>query len=191
MKDLPLILASASPRRKDLLQTLNLQFRIIPSHIEETNMPGSPEEKARAWALQKAEAIAREFHGIIIGADTIVVLGEKIFGKPRDVYEAKHMLSQLSGKTHSVITGLALINTQTNCRISESVETKVTFRSLETGEIDSYVASGEPMDKAGAYGIQGTGAHFVEKLEGCYTNVVGLPLTSFRKYLQKILEKSN
>ncbi|MGA1868868.1 MAG: Maf family protein [bacterium] len=191
--NLPLILASASPRRRELLEQLNLKFQIIPSNIKEHDMTGPPEKKARTWAFLKADAIAKKFCGVILGADTIVVLGKNILGKPRDAEEARQMLRQLSGNTHSVITGLALINTQTGCHILESVETRVTFRILEEGEIDDYVASREPMDKAGAYGIQAQGAYFVKHLQGCYTNVVGLPVSTFLKFLREILirKKSN
>ena len=184
---LPLILASSSPRRKSLLQELGLKFKVIPSHIEEKNIPGDPEKNARTWAFLKAQEVAMRHQGVIIGADTIVVLGGKIFGKPRDEAEARRMLYQLSGHTHRVITGMALINTQNEHTISEVVESRVTFRILSEKEIDAYIATKEPMDKAGAYGIQGQGAKFIRRVQGCYTNVVGLPISSCLKYLKQIV----
>jgi len=185
----PLLLASASPRRKELLHRLGLKFTVIPSLVEENDVPGLPEEKARTWAMLKAEAVASRLDGdgIIIGADTIVVLDGMILGKPGDEQEAKKMLGQLSGNTHTVITGLALINTRSGLRILESVESKVSFRTLSDEEIDSYIATGEPMDKAGAYGIQERGAGFVTQVQGCYTNVVGLPVSCLLKSLERIL----
>lgn len=151
-------------------------------------MPGTPEEKARLWAMLKAEAVAgRASGGVIIGADTIVVLEDRILGKPQSEREAGEMLGQLSGRTHRVITGLALINMVNGQRILESVESKVSFRALSKDEIDSYIATKEPMDKAGAYGIQDRGANFVTGVEGCYTNVIGLPVTCLLKSLARCL----
>jgi septum formation protein len=184
----PLLLASASPRRKELLHRLGLKFKVIPSQVEENDVPGLPQEKARTWALLKAEAVVSRHSGIIIGADTIVVLEGRVLGKPRDEQEAKQMLGQLSGNTHTVITGLALINTRSHLRILESVESKVSFRPLSDEEIDTYIATREPMDKAGAYGIQERGAGFVTRVQGCYTNVVGLPVSCLLKSLERILE---
>jgi septum formation protein len=191
-----LILASTSPRRKELLQRLGLKFTVIPSQAEENDLPGAPEEKARTLALLKAEAVASRLtgpsepcctSGIIIGADTMVVLDGRVLGKPKDEQEAREMLGHLSGHTHRVITGLALINTQSGHRIVESVESKVSFRPLSGEEIDSYIATREPMDKAGAYGIQERGGDFVTQVQGCYTNVVGLPVSCLLKSLEKIL----
>ncbi|MEW5803692.1 MAG: Maf family protein [bacterium] len=185
----PLLLASASPRRKELLHLLGLKFEVIPSQVEENDVPGLPEEKARTWALLKAEAVAgRRRSGIIIGADTIVVLDGKVLGKPRDEQDAREMLGLLSGNTHTVITGLAVIDTRSGRRILESVESKVSFRTLSKDEIDDYIVSQEPMDKAGAYGIQGTGARFVTQVKGCYTNIVGLPVTCLLESLERILD---
>lgn len=183
---MPLILASSSPRRRKLLQELGLKFKVIPSHIEEKDMPGKPEEMACTWSSLKAQEIAKHHHGVIIGADTIVVLGNKILGKPQDEAEAKRMLYKLSGNTHRVITGLSLINTRNSHKISEFVESKVTFREVNEKEIDAYIATKEPLDKAGAYGIQGKGAVFITRVQGCYTNVVGLPISSCLNYLKQI-----
>jgi len=186
-KNLPLILASSSPRRKKLLQELGLKFKVIPSHIEEKDMPGTPEKMACTWAFLKAQEVAKHHSGVIIGADTIVVSGTKILGKPQDETEAKRMLYKLSGNTHRVITGLSLINSQNNHNISEFVESKVTFRIVSEKEMDAYIATKEPLDKAGAYGIQGKGAAFITQVQGCYTNVVGLPISSCVNYLKQIV----
>jgi len=201
--DFPLILASASPRRAQILRLLGLKFTTIPSQAKEEDVPGSPEEKARAWAMLKAEAVASRLSGairasgsgrqqllsagVVIGADTIVVLEGQILGKPRDEQEARKMLKRLSGCKHRVISGLAVINTASGQRIIESVESWVSFRTLSEDEIESYIASREPMDKAGAYGIQGRGASFVIEVEGCYTNVVGLPVSCLLKSLSSVL----
>lgn len=183
----PLILASSSPRREKLLQEVGLKFKVVPSFIEEKNMPGDPGNIACNWASLKAQEVAKHHHGVIIGADTIVVLGGKIFGKPQHEEEAKKMLYKLSGKTHKVITGMSFINTRNGHRISEFVESRVTFRVLSEEEITTYIATKEPMDKAGAYGIQGQGVNFISRVQGCYTNVVGLPISSCLKYLKQIV----
>lgn len=185
---LPLILASASPRRRGLLQKLGLKFKVMPSYLEERNISsGTPGEKARIWAFLKAEAIAKQHQGVIIGADTIVVLEGEILGKPHNETEAKKMLRRLSGNTHTVITALAVINTRSDSRIVTSVESQVSFRKLNQEEINSYIATKEPMDKAGAYGIQGGAARFVTQVQGCYTNVVGLPISSCLESLKQIV----
>lgn len=181
-------MASASPRRKELLNRLGLKFKTVPSRVEENDVPGTPKEKACFWALLKAQAVAGQFDGVIIGADTIVVLDGEVLGKPGDEQEAKRMLGRLSGQTHTVITALVLINTGNGQRISEAVESKVSFRILSEQEIIAYIATKEPMDKAGAYGIQGRGACFVNKIGGCYTNVVGLPVSCLLKSLRMILD---
>ncbi|MGA1875016.1 MAG: Maf family protein [bacterium] len=184
---LPLILASASPRRKELLQHMGLIFQVIPSQIEEKDIPGTPERKACIWAFQKAEDVAKRHDGLIIGADTIVVLEGKILGKPRDGTEAKEMLRRLSGCTHRVITGLAFIHTRSGQQISDFIESEVTFRALREDEMNDYIASGEPLDKAGAYGIQGKGGRFVIRVQGCYTNIIGLPVKSCLQSLRRIV----
>lgn len=185
---MPLILASASPRRREILTLLGLKFTPIASHVEERDMPGTPEEKARTWALLKAEAVAGQVSGgIIIGADTIVVIDDRILGKPQSEQAARRMLRLLSGRTHRVITGLALINAARGQRVLESVESRVSFRLLSEDEIDSYIATKEPMDKAGAYAIQGGAASFVTGITGCYTNVVGLPVSCLLASLARSL----
>lgn len=178
-----LILASASPRRKALLERLGIPFEVQVSQAEEKTDPSwSPEEAARHLALLKAQDVAgRVQDALVIGADTIVVLDGEILGKPRSPAEAKDMLRRLSQRRHEVITGLALVDTVNGAVDLCHETTSVWFRRLAEEEIDWYVSTGEPMDKAGAYGIQGKGALLVERIDGCFFNVVGLPLT--RLYL--------
>lgn len=174
-----IILASASPRRKDLLEQLGLRFSIKSSSVEE-KLPEEldPGQLAEGLARLKARDIAASLSsGLVIGADTIVVSGSTILGKPAGPEEAAVMLRGLSGKEHQVITGLALVDAGTGRERLAHEVTSVWFRDLEEEEIAAYIASGEPLDKAGAYAIQGLGAIFVTRIEGCYSNVVGLPLT--------------
>lgn len=177
--DKPVILASTSPRRRELLQQIGLTFTVDPADVDETILSGEkPEHYAVRVALDKARvAAARAGRGIIVAADTIVLLDDIILGKPLDDRDAERMLSMLSGKRHRVITGLALIDAGKGRSITDAAVTSVWFRQLTAAEIGSYVTSGEPRDKAGAYGIQGKGALLVHKIEGCYFNVVGLPLS--------------
>jgi septum formation protein len=181
LPDKPIILASASPRRAEILKKLGLPFAVRPSAIDE-NMARAlpPAEYAIALATRKARAVAEDVgNGIVIGADTIVVLGKKILGKPVSEIDAGTMLKALSGKTHRVFTGFAIIDRPSN-RAAAGVEmTEVTFRELAEAEISAYVRSGDAMDKAGAYGIQDLSAIFCERLDGCFYNVVGFPLTKF------------
>ncbi|HYA88777.1 MAG TPA: Maf family protein [Nitrospirota bacterium] len=174
-----IILASNSPRRSELLRQIGLSFVTAPSAVDEQVQAGeSPESYAVRVALDKARAAAaRAGSGVIIAADTIVVLGDRILGKPADRHDAELMLSLLSGRMHVVITGLAVIDASQGKTVTGTSLTRVWFRNLSQDEIASYVMSGEPLDKAGAYGIQGKGALFVDKIEGCYFNVVGLPLS--------------
>ena len=192
MKYPPLILASQSPRRKALLRQIGLKFTVRPSAVPENLLDHeTPEHNARRIALSKAMKIAKgSKHGIVIGADTIVVLRGKILGKPGSHSEARRMLRTLSGRMHTVYTGFALVDVETH-RYTVGIEkTKVWFRKLSEEEIEEYVASGSPMDKAGAYGIQDDyGAVFVEKVEGCFYNVVGFPLTRFYKALQAMVQE--
>lgn len=183
-----IILASASPRRKQLLKQLGLEFEVVPSDVEETLNPRlKPRHQAEELALQKAQEVAKNFDdAIIIGADTLVALGDEILGKPKDINDAKRMLKKLRGRQHTVITGFVLIDTTNNRTIIKSVETKVWFRKVEPKEIASYVEKDEPFDKAGAYGIQGLGALFIEKIEGEYSGTVGLPLYTLGKELKKL-----
>ena len=187
MKRKRLILASGSPRRADLLRQIGLEFEVIPSGVDENEISGSsPQEKALNAALAKALDVARKVgEGIVIGADTIVVLEGRILGKPSGPQEAIRMLTLLSGKTHQVITGIALVDAS-SMKVESWVEsTSVTFRELSPDEIVKYVETGIPLDKAGAYGIQDKAAAFVKRIEGCYFNVVGLPLAALIERLRK------
>jgi septum formation protein len=187
----PLILASQSPRRKILLKQIGLKFRVFPSHAAEVISPRqTPGENARRIAFEKAsEVAARLPKGIVVGADTIVVLDHHVLGKPSSKEDARRMLKLLSGREHSVYTGFALIDVESKRHVAGVEETKVRFRTLEEKEIVDYVDSGSPMDKAGAYGIQDDfGAVFIEKVNGCYYNVVGFPLARFYMALQRFID---
>lgn len=188
-----LILASQSPRRKFLLQNLGLSFDIIPANIDEDNLPEgiTPREVPKYLSQEKAKHVAKKVDGecIIISADTIVAMCDEILNKPTDEADAKRILSKLSGNTHTVFTGVTLINTKTGKMISDVQESQVTFRLLDAKEIDYYISTGSPMDKAGAYGIQDDfGAVFVSRVCGCYYNIVGLPLEMFYRMLREINE---
>ncbi len=182
-----IILASASPRRISLLRSLGVSFRVVPSQIEEDMNPSLPApELALRQAGQKARAVACKYpEAIVLGADTVVCCEGEILGKPRDYQEALRMLRLLSGRSHEVSTGLALIQESTGRMREEVVTTKVFFRVLSEKEIQGYLATGESFDKAGGYGIQGYGALLIEKIEGCYFNVVGLPLAKLGVMLKE------
>ncbi len=182
-----IILASSSPRRKELLTTAGLEFEIHVKDVDETIPEGTlHEEAAKMTAKKKAAAVADGFRdSIVIGADTIVVANGKILGKPKDEADAAAMLTMLSGKEHEVITGVCIIcdgETETFAQVS-----KVKFYDLTNAEICEYVATKEPMDKAGAYGIQGLGCTLVERIEGDYFNIVGLPVAEVSRKIKKFL----
>ncbi len=180
-----LILASASPRRASLLRDLGWDFRVVPPDVEEDLLDGVPPPKqAERIASEKADSVFSCFQdALVIAADTIVVLENEILGKPVDHDDAIRMLSLLSGKTHSVITGVAV---RTKERFVSGFEkTRVTFRDLNDHEILAYCSGGESMDKAGAYAIQGWGSLLVSSIEGCYFNVVGLPLYRLSRLLEE------
>lgn len=183
-----IILASASPRRKKLLSQIGLNFTIEPSNIKEESKYFSDFGLIAAdLAYQKAKDVAKNHkNSIVIGADTIVVIDSKILGKPVTEYEAKLMLNELSGTWHSVFTGLALIDTDSNVIVRDFEESNVKFRNLSDDQIKNYIKTGESMDKAGAYGIQGKGALLVEKINGCYYNIVGLPLAKLSEMFLKL-----
>jgi len=192
MKFPPLILASASPRRKILLKQIGLPFTVKPSRIEErVRASESPAKNAQRIALEKAMSMRESVEkGIIIGADTIVALDGRMLGKPRDRRDARRMLAILSGREHSVYTGFALVDARSGKSISAVERTRVRFRKLGIKEINRYVSSGSPMDKAGAYGIQDDfGAVFVEKVNGCFYNVVGFPLPRFYQELLAFVKR--
>ena len=180
-----LILASKSPRRKYLLEQAGLTFSIIPSDFDERTVTISePDAYVKKLAEAKASDIS-ELHPAswIIGADTIVLIDNKILGKPGSNAEARSMLKQLSGKTHQVLTGYCICCKNKNTVYSETAKTDVHFKSLSNAEIDWYIQSGEPFDKAGAYAIQGIGTFLVKRINGSYTNVVGLPVCEVIEYL--------
>ncbi|HHV94687.1 MAG TPA: septum formation inhibitor Maf [Firmicutes bacterium] len=174
-----LILASHSPRRQELLRSLGVDFTVIPAEVDESAIQEEdPEALAEALAYVKARWVAdRVLDAVVVAADTIVLLDSgEVLGKPRGNEEAVEMLSRLSGRGHWVVTGVAVIDSGTgNTKVFHET-TRVFFRALSRQEIERYVATGEPLDKAGAYGIQGKGALLVERIEGCYFNVVGFPL---------------
>jgi len=186
----PIFLASKSPRRKKLLHQLNLKFKVLSVEIDE-NRKGNelPGKMVKRLAVEKLDASKHMIdNGIIITADTIVVLNGEILGKPESKSDAVKILKKLSGKTHIVYTGFALYNTESDKSIIDFEKTYVTFRKLGTKEISDYINTGSPMDKAGAYGIQDDfGAVFVKKISGDYYNVVGLPIARLYANLLKVI----
>lgn len=173
-----IILASASPRRRRLLTEIGMEFEVDPSSVDESNIPySSMREFAMKAAYAKAGEVAeRHSDALVTGADTIVCLDEHLLGKPHEPAEARRMLSKLKGKSHSVITGVAVIETATGNASLDAEETRVFFKDYSEKVMEDYIRTGEPLDKAGAYGIQGHGGVLVKKIEGDYFNVVGLPL---------------
>ena len=181
------ILASASPRRLALLQQIGIEATVCPADFDEVSGSAvQAEDVVLANAVGKCQAVVKIKGDSlpVIAADTVVVAEGVILGKPQDAEDAVVMLKQLSGKTHKVLTGIAV--SHAGEMLAEVCETKVVFRDLTDEEIKNYVATGEPLDKAGAYGIQGKGAVLVEKIDGCYNNVVGLPLTRMQLILAKL-----
>ena len=181
------ILASASPRRLALLQQIGIEATVCPADFDEVSGSAvQAEDVVLANAVGKCQAVVKIKGDSlpVIAADTVVVAEGVILGKPQDAEDAIAMLKQLSGKTHKVLTGIAV--SYAGEMLAEVCETKVVFRELTDEEIKNYVATGEPLDKAGAYGIQGKGAVLVEKIDGCYNNVVGLPLTRMQLILAKL-----
>ncbi len=188
-----LILASASPRRSELLTQIGIQFRVHPAHIPEDPFPNEdPATYVARLARQKAETVFRELETleklappqVVLGADTTVTLDNQILGKPNDSDDAIRMLTLLSGRTHQVLTGVALFSANSSQLAVES--TSVTFSPISNQEIAAYVATNEPLDKAGAYAIQGLAARWIPKIDGCYFNVVGLPLALVSKLLANL-----
>lgn len=180
-----IVLASSSSQRQLLMQKLGIDFIVDPANFDEASIVvGNPKRLAQALALAKAQSVARRHYGaLIIGADTIVNLDHEVFGKPRDAEHAKEILKKLNGREHAVITGVAIYDADTHKFLTDAVETKVHFRPLSDLEIEAYVKSGEPFGKAGGYAIQGLASLFVEKIDGDYFNVVGLPVGVLYKRL--------
>ncbi len=180
-----LILASSSPRRRALLAQLGIELVVAPSHVDESERPGElPRDYVARLAREKAQRAKRPQGATALAADTSVVLGGRIFGKPRDAADARRMLLELSGRGHSVLTGVHAEGPLGSA--SAVVETHVRFSEIAPAQADWYVATGEPMDKAGAYGIQDRGGMFVEAIEGSASNVVGLPLTETLGLLARV-----
>lgn len=180
-----IILASASPRRKELMTLLGYDFDIVCADITEVVPENSePQDVVMALSLQKASAVAKDNpEAIVVGSDTVVSLDGKILGKPHSKNEAVQMLKSLSGRTHKVFTGVAIVNADMSTEFYD--ETDVEFYSLSDEEINNYVATGEPMDKAGAYGIQGKGAVLVKRIDGDFFNVMGLPVAKLYREMKK------
>ncbi len=186
-----IILASGSPRRAEVLRNAGVHFEAVATHVDEARQPNEPAEElvrrlAEAKARRAARAAGRDVPAIVVGADTAVVVDGLLLGKPASAEEAREMLRRLSGRTHSVITGLAAIRLPDGEARAELETTRVSFALLTAEEVEDYVASGEPFDKAGAYAIQGRGRRFVTRVEGCYFNVVGLPLARLYRILREL-----
>jgi septum formation protein len=181
-----IILASASPRRSELMTLAGIKFSVSAADIPEDALPEElPVDHVMRLSKGKVSAVAGKTQGrFFIGADTIVVLEGAILGKPADEADAARMLRSLSGRTHEVITGFTVFDRTMDIHISRSVSTEVTFKSLQESEIIAYIATGCPMDKAGAYAIQGSSVHFIRSISGSYTNVIGLPMTELYEVLQ-------
>ena len=191
MPAVELILASASPRRKLLLEQIGLSFSVIASHMHEPPYTGhDPAHYASNLAELKASEISEQYPtAMVIGADTIVVIGEKVLGKPEDEAAARKMLSQLSGRNHQVITAYSFQLKTSEIKEVHHVLTQVHFKQLSSHEIDHYISTGAPFDKAGAYGIQDYSSVFVDRIEGCFYNVVGLPISDLNENLNKVLNQ--
>ncbi|GIM44606.1 Maf-like protein [Collibacillus ludicampi] len=174
-----IVLASGSPRRRELLAGIGLSFDVIVSHVDETvDEEMDPPALVQELAYRKAHDVAKSLkYGLVIGADTIVVIDDEVLGKPTDVQDAIRMLSRLQGRTHSVYSGIAIIDAKTSEKRIAYSRTDVKMRSLSASEIERYVSTGEPMDKAGSYAIQGIGAILIDSIQGDYFTVVGLPLS--------------
>ncbi|CED93154.1 MULTISPECIES: Maf family protein [Romboutsia] len=182
-----IILASASPRRKEILENASVKFEVMASSIEELTLDGeSPCQMVMRLAFEKGMDIAsRQKNDLIISADTIVVIDNTVLGKPENEIEARKMITSLSGRTHQVITGISLINLDNNKKIIDYVISNVKFKNLSEEDINDYIRTKESLDKAGAYGIQGYGALLVDEIQGDYFNIVGLPISRLSDLLKK------
>jgi len=186
-----LILASSSPRRAELLRGAGITFEVYAPKVEEIRLPNEPVEKmvarfAEAKARAVAESVGEKNRTIIVGADTAVELDGAIFGKPRDAVDAREMLSYLSGRTHYVLSGIFTLRLPDGATRSAVERTAVTFAPLDPNEIEAYVTSGEPFDKAGGYAVQGRAGRYIPRIDGCYFNVVGLPLARLHALLAEL-----
>ncbi|MFA5928815.1 MAG: Maf family protein [Candidatus Margulisiibacteriota bacterium] len=188
-----LVLASASPRRKEILNKLGIPFLVRHAFVAEEQVlaaPGNLDDKLKQISLLKAKAVVRpKENSFIIGADTVVVCADKILGKPKDKLDAGKMLLSLSGRSHQVKTGIAVLDTLTDTSFTEVVTTEVFFKKMSQAEIDWYLTDDEALDKAGAYGIQEKAGIFIEKIAGCYYNVVGLPISRVYEILTALNSK--
>lgn len=191
--DIPIILGSGSPRRKEILSQVGIPYTVMVSQVEEVLTKTKPDQVVMELAEQKGMDVAsRVTDGLIIGADTVVAVDNKILGKPKDEAQASNMLHELSGCTHSVFTGVCIILKKDDQIVDKSIfceETKVTMYPLTKEEIEDYIQGGEPMDKAGAYGIQGEAGMFIEKIDGDYYNVVGLPIGRLIREIKRVCKK--
>jgi len=184
-----IILASSSPRRKELLQSVGIKLEVIAPSSDESLLPNeNPKDHALRLASEKAISVSKNLEGdiLVIGADTIVVIEDEILGKPANEEDARIILSRISGRAHNVLTAFSIAQPKNEILHSEVVDTRVRVKTLEPEEIEGYIKTGEPMDKAGAYGIQGIGAFMIKGIEGSYTNVVGLPLFEVLEALNKL-----
>ncbi len=184
----PFILASASPRRQELLRSVGFKFKTIPAHVNEDYINGeSPREHVKRLARDKARAIARKYPGSwVLGADTIVVIDGLILGKPKNKTQARQMLERLSGREHKVFTGFTLSHAASRSIKTKVIQSAVQFKHICAGEMEWYTACDEPYDKAGGYAVQGKGAYFIQSIRGSYTNVIGLPLCEVLEELKKM-----
>jgi septum formation protein len=181
------ILASESPRRREILKSVGFKFKIVPAHVNEKYLSGeTPREHVKRLSRDKAMVIAGKFPSAwVLGADTIVVINGNILGKPKDKTQAKKMLEQLSGREHKVFTGFTIVNMANKKCSTKVVQSAVRFKTISLEELEWYIACDEPYDKAGGYAIQGKGAYFIQSIRGSYTNVIGLPLCEVLETLKK------
>jgi septum formation protein len=184
----PLILASASPRRQELLRFVGLKFKTIPAHLNEDYIEEeSPREHVKRLSQDKAIVIAKKYpNAVVLGADTIVVIDKSILGKPENKYQARKMLRKLSGREHKVFTGFTIAHVASKIKWTKVIQSSVKFKTISAAELEWYIACDEPYDKAGGYAVQGKGAYFIKSIRGSYTNVIGLPLCEVLETLKKL-----
>ena len=187
-RTLPLVLASGSPRRQELLRVVRVPFRVLASgYVEDNSNAKSPSALVMQHARRKAADVAQKVpHGVVVGADTLVYCGRKMYGKPADMPEARRMLRELQGRSHFVYTGLAVCDVDQRQWVVDFARTRVTMRPLTDGEIARYFELIDPLDKAGAYAIQEAGALIIERIDGCYYNVIGFPMAKLDDMLRRL-----